>query len=113
MSSIDEIAHKLAEMTNDVVKLEQKAEDESDDSSRFDGQTSSAIRMLVAARVVKANLEWMKEVSRYEASELIEILQTMANQRHEYAVDFFLQRLGIQEYNIIKNHRAFAINRWW
>ena len=104
MSNIDEIAHKLAILTNDLLKLEQKAEAENDDSYQC------------ATRIMKANLEWMKEVSRYEVSELIEILQTMANQQHEYAVEFSRQRLGIQEYSLIKNHpdhSFFACNRKW
>ena len=99
---MEEIAHTLAALTNAVVKLE--LEEEGDDSVQS------------ATRILKANLEWMKEVSKYEVSELKEILQTMANQQHEYAVDFMCERLGIQECGLIKqhpDHSFFTFNRKW
>jgi DNA-binding MurR/RpiR family transcriptional regulator len=91
MSNMDEIAHALAALINAVIKLELKEENE-------DNSIHSATRIL------KANMEWMKEVTKYEVSELKEILQTMSNQQHERAVDFLCQRMGIYGYGFIKEH---------
>jgi hypothetical protein len=98
-----EIAHKLSALTNAVIQLEQN-EEENDDA------------VLSATRILKANLEWVKEVAKYEASELKEILQIMADQQHEYAVEFLCERLGIHEYGLIKDHpdhSFFTFNRKW
>ena len=102
MSNMDEIAHALSAMINDVIKLEHK--EENDDSP------------LAATRILKANMEWMKEVTKYEVSELQEILQMMSNQQHEHAVDFLCRRLGIIEYGLIKQHSdrsCWLSNRKW
>jgi hypothetical protein len=103
MSNTDEIAHALAASTNAVIKLELYEENEG--NSVFSG-----------THVLKANLELMKEVTKYEVSELKEILQTMSNQQHERAVDFLCQRLGIYGYGLIKEHpdrSCFLSNRKW
>jgi hypothetical protein len=103
MSNIDEIANTLSTLINAVIKVEEKEENE-------DNSIHSATRIL------KANMEWMKEVTKYEVSELKEILQTMSNQQHEHAVDFLSQRMGIYGYGFIKEHpdrSCFLSNRKW
>lgn len=92
MSNMDEIAHALSAMINAVIKLELK-EEESIDGCPF-----------AATRILKANMELMKEVTKHEVSELQEILQTMSNQQHEQAVDFLCERLGIRGYGLITPH---------